>query len=186
MGSILRIFSCRTWRQIVWKCKRRALKIMANKKKGQKRKIEKAVIENEKDEEIVFNKNKKAKLDNEVDVEIEEENEYKPRRSPNGYILADKLPEGLIVTDLRKQQWRLGKSVGLGGFGEIYSAAFLNGRGNWSEENYVVKVEPHTNGPLFVELHFYCHAQVRRRLAKRPGTKRKVRGESQLERGRSK
>jgi len=164
MGSILRIFSCRTWRQTVWKCKRRALKIMANKKKGQKRKIEKAVIENEKDEEIVFNKNKKAKLDNEVDVEIEEENEYKPRRSPNGYILADKLPEGLIVTDLRKQQWRLGKSVGLGGFGEIYSAAFLNGRGNWSEENYVVKVEPHTNGPLFVELHFYCRATKKEQI----------------------
>merc|ERR1712018_554834 len=164
MGSILRIFSCKTWRQIVGKCKRRALKNMANKKKGQKRKIEKAVIENEKDEEIVFNKNKKAKLDNEVDVEIEEENEYKPRRSPNGYILADKLPEGLIVTDLRKQQWRLGKSVELGGFGEIYSAAFLNGQGNWSEEKYVVKVEPHTNGPLFVELHFYCRATKKEQI----------------------
>ncbi len=27
-----------------------------------------------------------------------------------------------------------------------------------SPENFVVKVEPHTNGPLFVELHFYCRA----------------------------
>jgi vaccinia related kinase len=27
-----------------------------------------------------------------------------------------------------------------------------------SEEDYVVKVEPHNNGPLFVELHFYCRA----------------------------
>ena len=29
----------------------------------------------------------------------------------------------------------------------------------WSKtEEYVIKVEPHTNGPLFVELHFYCRA----------------------------
>ena len=27
-----------------------------------------------------------------------------------------------------------------------------------SEEKYVIKVEPHHNGPLFVELNFYCRA----------------------------
>jgi vaccinia related kinase len=27
-----------------------------------------------------------------------------------------------------------------------------------SKEDYVIKVEPHTNGPLFVELNFYCRA----------------------------
>mgnify|MGYP001198154359 CR=1 FL=1 len=32
------------------------------------------------------------------------------------------------------------------------------GRGKWSKEEFVIKVEPHTNGPLFVELHFYCRA----------------------------
>mgnify|MGYP001234711207 CR=1 FL=1 len=96
---------------------------MANKKKGQKRKKE-AVNDDGDDKEVVFTK--KAKLECEID-ENEAENDQKPRRSPNGYILPDPLPENLIVTDLRKQKWKIGKSVGLGGFGEIYSAAFLNG-----------------------------------------------------------
>ena len=102
---------------------------MANKKKGQKRKKE-AVKDDGDDTEVVFTK--KAKLEcvnNENEKSDGEQNEEqnKPRRSPNGYILADPLPEDLIITDLRKQKWKIGKSVGLGGFGEIYSAAFLNG-----------------------------------------------------------
>merc|ERR1712083_373735 len=83
--------------------------------------------------------------------------EIKPRRSPNGYLLSDPLPQGLVLKDLRKKTWKLGKSIGLGGFGEIYAAALLYGK-TLSEEDYVVKVEPHNNGPLFVELHFYCRA----------------------------
>ena len=66
-----------------------------------------------------------------------------PRRSPNGYILPDPLPAGLIVTDLQKAQWKLGKSVGLGGFGEIYSATSWNRDEQGFEpelENFVVKV----------------------------------------------
>ena len=65
-----------------------------------------------------------------------------PRRSPNGYLLPDPLPAGLILTDLTKKQWKLGKSVGLGGFGEIYSAASWNGNNTQSagDEDYVVKV----------------------------------------------
>ncbi len=106
---------------------------MPKRGKGQKRKL-KAVIQNSDDKEIVFKlpsvsappaaagiKAKKPKLD------LQEDNEGLPRRSPNGYILPDPLPSGLIVTDLNKKQWKIGKSIGLGGFGEIYSAASLNG-----------------------------------------------------------
>ena len=71
--------------------------------------------------------NKKPILEPEW-TEKTEEQPTKPRRSPNGYILPDPLPSGLIITDLRKGQWKIGKSVGLGGFGEIYSAASLNGK----------------------------------------------------------
>jgi len=139
---------------------------MANKKKGQKRKKE-AVKDDGDDTEVVFTK--KAKLEcvnNENEKSDGEQNEEqnKPRRSPNGYILADPLPEDLIITDLRKQKWKIGKSIGLGGFGEVYSAAFLNERGNWSKEEFVIKVEPHTNGPLFVELHFYCRATKKEQI----------------------
>ena len=38
----------------------------------------------------------------------------------------------------------------------IYIFIFIGTR--FSKEDYVVKVEPHTNGPLFVELNFYCRA----------------------------
>ncbi|KAJ8951244.1 hypothetical protein NQ318_010272 [Aromia moschata] len=38
-------------------------------------------------------------------------------------------------------------------FGEIYSAQEAESTG--AKYPYVIKVEPHTNGPLFVEMHFY-------------------------------
>ena len=45
----------------------------------------------------------------------------------------------------------LGKPIGSGGFGDIY----LCGKGASCEEDseYVVKLEPHDNGPLFTEMH---------------------------------
>jgi len=139
--------------------------------KGQKRKAGAVNISEEvsEDEEIVFNvpEAKKFKKDPveeiNVDAKTTPEEEIKPRRSPNGYLLPDPLPEGLVIKDLRKQKWKIGKSIGLGGFGEIYSAALLDGK-SLSEEEYVVKVEPHSNGPLFVELHFYCRATKREDL----------------------
>ncbi|XP_063983199.1 serine/threonine-protein kinase VRK1 [Diachasmimorpha longicaudata] len=72
----------------------------------------------------------------------------------NGYKLPEPIAAGEVLTDLSKNQWILGKSIGLGGFGEIYSAAPHNGK---TPKDYplVVKIEPHGNGPLFVEMHFY-------------------------------
>ncbi|XP_053945917.1 nucleosomal histone kinase 1 isoform X1 [Anastrepha ludens] len=67
------------------------------------------------------------------------------------YAMPEKIAEGTILTDLSKGQWSIGSSIGTGGFGEIYSACRL-GEKNY---NYVVKCEPHGNGPLFVEMHFY-------------------------------
>lgn len=67
------------------------------------------------------------------------------------YAMPEKLKEGTILTDLAKGQWRIGPSIGIGGFGEIY-AACRNGEKNYDA---AVKCEPHENGPLFVEMHFY-------------------------------
>ncbi|VVC99338.1 unnamed protein product [Leptidea sinapis] len=66
------------------------------------------------------------------------------------------LPPGLIFTDISKRQWRIGKPIGRGSFGRIYlvsddidkEVTKLNAR-------YVVKIEPHTSGPLFVEIHCF-------------------------------
>ena len=62
---------------------------------------------------------------------------------------------------LRGVQWRIGSSIGLGGFGEIYAASRVkkgNGDGDNLSEDFIVKVEPHTNGPLFMEIAFYLKA----------------------------
>lgn len=42
------------------------------------------------------------------------------RVGANGHRLPERLPAGEVLTDVTKRQWRLGKAVGLGGFGEIY------------------------------------------------------------------
>ncbi|XP_036324428.1 nucleosomal histone kinase 1 [Rhagoletis pomonella] len=67
------------------------------------------------------------------------------------YAMPEKIAEGTILTDLSKAQWSIGSSIGTGGFGEIYSACRVGEK----SFNYVVKCEPHGNGPLFVEMHFY-------------------------------
>ena len=38
--------------------------------------------------------------------------------------LPEPIKEGEIVRDIQKRQWRLGKSIGVGGFGEIYAGMF--------------------------------------------------------------
>ena len=55
-------------------------------------------------------------------IEMGDAGEVTPRRSPNGYLLPLPVPVGIILTDLKRRQWKIGKSIGLGGFGEIYSA----------------------------------------------------------------
>lgn len=99
--------------------------------------------------------------DDEEEEELEEEevdSRETNRRSPNGFLLPDPLPKGIVLTDTCKQKWKLGKSIGLGGFGEIYLASKLDKYNKTLEEDYIIKVEPHTNGPLFVEIHFYLQA----------------------------
>ncbi|KAJ9595955.1 hypothetical protein L9F63_012848, partial [Diploptera punctata] len=79
----------------------------------------------------------------------------KPRIAANGNKLPDQIREGEILTDITKNQWKLGKSIGVGGFGEIYLASSNTCRAVGSDAQHVVKVEPHKNGPLFVEINCY-------------------------------
>ncbi|XP_046734789.1 serine/threonine-protein kinase VRK1-like [Diprion similis] len=76
------------------------------------------------------------------------------KKGANGYKLPDPIPNGEILTDMAKKRWIIGPSIGVGGFGEIYSAASYTD-GKSKTYPYVVKIEPHENGPLFVEMHFY-------------------------------
>ena len=69
----------------------------------------------------------------------------KPRAILKASLQANKrsmptpIPAGAVFTDLLKKQWVLGKSVGKGGFGEIYQAT-LKGRGTTKGSTYVIKV----------------------------------------------
>ncbi|KAF4526626.1 hypothetical protein B566_EDAN015395 [Ephemera danica] len=90
-----------------------------------------------------------------------EEQEAPNKRMLAGNKLVTHVPEGTIVTDLQQKKWRIGKAVGVGGFGEIY-LAFDDVRSKDDRDSrYVAKVEAHTNGPLFVEMHFYLRAARR-------------------------
>ncbi|CAH1989338.1 unnamed protein product [Acanthoscelides obtectus] len=61
---------------------------------------------------------------------------------------------GQIITDLNGKQWKLGRSIGNGGFGAIYEAS--DDCSKYAETvSYVAKVEKHSNGPLFVEINCY-------------------------------
>jgi len=93
-----------------------------------------------------------------TEEKVTEDTREMNRRSPNGFLLPDPLPKGETMTDTIKQKWVLGKAIGVGGFGELYLASFLSPDGKTSPEKFVVKVEPHSNGPLFVEVHFYLRA----------------------------
>ncbi|KYM97523.1 PREDICTED: serine/threonine-protein kinase VRK1-like [Cyphomyrmex costatus] len=75
-------------------------------------------------------------------------------KKKKGYQMPEPIPDGEILKDISKGQWILGKSIGVGGFGEVYSAAPYSGKIPKHYPN-VIKIEPHGNGPLFVEMHFY-------------------------------
>ncbi|AAF15030.1 m142R [Myxoma virus] len=64
----------------------------------------------------------------------------------------NEIEPGDVLIDASKREWVLGDILGKGGFGYIYTARLC------SEEEfdkYVIKIEPKSNGPLFVEQVFY-------------------------------
>ena len=78
-------------------------------------------------------------------------------KCPRG--MSKPIEDGLQISDILKKPWQLGPVIGQGGFGYLY----LGGAGHTSTVNsdnadYVIKVEPHANGPLFSELAFYQRA----------------------------
>ncbi|XP_048000048.1 uncharacterized protein LOC125237121 [Leguminivora glycinivorella] len=64
------------------------------------------------------------------------------------------LPPGIVFSDIQQKKWRIGKPIGRGSFGRIYLASDnVDKEVTKLNANYVVKIEPHSNGPLFVEVH---------------------------------
>ncbi|XP_056291105.1 serine/threonine-protein kinase VRK1-like isoform X3 [Pseudoliparis swirei] len=77
---------------------------------------------------------------------------------PKKRALPKPLPEGFILTDSEKKDWRLGKMIGQGGCGLIYLASSDVDRPVAADTSFVIKVEFKENGPLFSELKFYQRA----------------------------
>jgi len=94
---------------------------------------------------------KSDKSDNSNDSKKDIENKEVSKKAQYGCQLAPRLPQGITLTDLRTNPWTVGKAIGSGGFGDIY----LCNKGHTCEDDadYVVKLEPHANGPLFTEMH---------------------------------
>lgn len=65
-----------------------------------------------------------------------------------------KLPNGTILIDGNKVQWKIIEPIGEGGFGVIYGVEKV-GSPSKNKASYVAKIEPHSNGPLFVEKNFF-------------------------------
>lgn len=66
-----------------------------------------------------------------------------PKKKVKGYQMPEHVPIGTILTDMQKQQYRIGASIGTGGFGEIYSACRMSGTTtskNADNYPYAVKV----------------------------------------------
>ena len=87
------------------------------------------------------------------------------KKTAAGYSMPVPMPLGTVLTDMTKTQWVIGGAVGKGGFGELYTVkeqvtivSVVQGdlllQGGKGPE-CVVKIEPHENGPLFVEMHYY-------------------------------
>jgi hypothetical protein len=60
--------------------------------------------------------------------------------APNGNRLPDPIREGEILTDVTKNQWKLGTSIGTGTSGEVYLASSVTYEPVGPDAQYVVKV----------------------------------------------
>jgi vaccinia related kinase len=79
----------------------------------------------------------------------------KKRVASNGNRLPDPIPEGEILTDISMNEWKLGRLIGVGGSGKVYLASSNTYGPVGSDAQYVVKVQPHTSGSLFMEINCY-------------------------------
>ncbi|KAK7103842.1 serine/threonine-protein kinase VRK1-like [Littorina saxatilis] len=80
----------------------------------------------------------------------------KKGRGPKAHKLPEKFPPGeVLFQPSEKKTWLLGDVIGQGGFGLIYKASDMTAASPGADPDFVIKIEPQDNGPLFCELHFY-------------------------------
>lgn len=78
------------------------------------------------------------------------------KRIKDGESIIGELQKGEILQDKTGNKWKLGKAIGIGGFGEIYDISSCKSTVNVDQKSkYVAKIEKHSSGPLFVEINCY-------------------------------
>ena len=107
----------------------------------------------------------------EVKISDRPEKMREPRISVSGNILPNRLPNGEIMKGLKQKidgaentSWRIGNPLGSGGFGDIYFCDEDVRRVVQKDAPLAMKVEPHMNGPLFIERNFYLRAVSPKRV----------------------
>lgn len=112
-------------------------------------------IQNEESNNSNSNSDKKVRVSEEVNESksdhAELDNSIIERKE---FVLTREVADNTILCDIAGSQWRIGASVGAGSFGEIYLASNdISKPVDKYNANFVTKIEPHSNGPLFVEIH---------------------------------
>lgn len=69
------------------------------------------------------------------------------------FILTPDTVLSSVLHDIANNCWKVGKPIGKGSFGEIFLATDNVSGPVRDDASYVAKIEPHHNGPLFVEIH---------------------------------
>lgn len=82
------------------------------------------------------------------------------KKAANGYQMPAPVPLGTLLTDMAKRQWKVGPSIGSGGFGEIYCACEASsGTKRTDDYPYVVKIVSGARRNLWVVV-WLCLAQT--------------------------
>lgn len=109
---------------------------------------------NQGDENYSNNNGKKIRYDpdnleplgNTAETSVEERTEE--------FVLTREIAENAVLSDIAGNKWRIGSPVGKGSFGEIFLVSDDISRPvDVRNAQHVTKIEPHSNGPLFVEIH---------------------------------
>lgn len=61
-------------------------------------------------------------------------------KGKKGFVMPEPIPLGEVLTDIHKRQWKVGPSIGKGGFGEIYTACEKDSKVHVDKYPYVVKI----------------------------------------------
>lgn len=96
------------------------------------------------------NDTKKSRIDHTPETELDSSLENKKEE----FVLTREIADSAVLTDIAGCKWKIGSPVGKGSFGEIFLASNdISRKVNAKTAHYVTKIEPHSNGPLFVEIH---------------------------------